>query len=365
MRLCIVFFFLIVTSGVCAQSPQSIPYQAILRNADGSIVFNASASLTFKIHEVEANGAVVYEENHTVNTNSQGLVSLSIGTGSVVSGTFGSIQWGTGDKFLQVLMNAGSGNVDFGTQQMMSVPYALYSEDVDMRVSLIGDSLIIGNQVSIIPGVSAANLPANVVLDVDGNGYTKVTIGNQVWLKENLKTSHYANGEAIQTGLTDLAWGSTTSGAWSYYNDLATNNTFGKLYNWYAVTDLRGVCPTGWHVPTDAEWTEMISWVDPTTSTTCGPCFQSTLAGGPLKSMNQWSAPNTGATDAFDLSLLGVGDRAGSNGYLNFGNQGYYWTSTAFNAQNAWYRRFSYNNTNVGRLNDVKQDGFSVRCIQN
>jgi hypothetical protein len=157
MKQLFIFLLLAMSAVVFSQAPQSIPYQAVVRNNDGSTLANAAVSITFKIHDVAATGEVVYEETHAVTSNSQGLVSMNVGGGNVVTGTFNGIQWGSGNKFLQVLMNAGNGVVDLGTQQMMSVPYALYAEDVSVRVSLTGDSLFIGDQVSIVPGVSAAN----------------------------------------------------------------------------------------------------------------------------------------------------------------------------------------------------------------
>jgi hypothetical protein len=148
---------LFLAPALYSQAPQSIPYQAVVRNTDGSVMAEAAMTITFQIHDNAATGTVVYEENHTATTNAQGLISLNVGNGSVVVGNFSGINWGSGNKFLHVLMNAGSGVVDLGTQQMMSVPYALFAEDVPVRVSVTGDSLFIGNQVSIVPGVSAAN----------------------------------------------------------------------------------------------------------------------------------------------------------------------------------------------------------------
>ena len=119
--------FLFLAPALYSQAPQSIPYQAIIRNTDGSTMANAAVTITFKIHDNSATGTVVYEETHAATTNAQGLVSLNVGGGTAVTGTFSGIQWGTGSKFLHVLMNAGNGIVDLGTQQMMSVPYALYA----------------------------------------------------------------------------------------------------------------------------------------------------------------------------------------------------------------------------------------------
>jgi subtilisin-like proprotein convertase family protein len=111
-----------------SQSPQAIPYQAVVRNADGSAMSSTAMTMTFKIHDVSATGTVVYQESHTTTSNAQGLVILQVGQGQAAVGTFDNINWGSGAKFLHVMMNAGAGEIDLGTQQMMSVPYALYAE---------------------------------------------------------------------------------------------------------------------------------------------------------------------------------------------------------------------------------------------
>jgi hypothetical protein len=127
MKQLFTFLFSAISIFIFAQAPQSIPYQAVVRNTDGSNMANAAVIITFKIHDNSANGTVVYEETHATTTNAQGLVSLNVGGGTAVTGTFSGIQWGTGSKFLHVLMNAGNVVVDLGTQQMLSVPYALYA----------------------------------------------------------------------------------------------------------------------------------------------------------------------------------------------------------------------------------------------
>jgi hypothetical protein len=118
----------LITSFLLSQSPQSIPYQAVVRNADGSFLSNASLTMIFKIHTTTATGEVVYQESHSTASNAQGLVVLNVGQGQPSVGIFNNINWGNGAKFLHVLMNAGNGELDLGTQQMMSVPYALYAE---------------------------------------------------------------------------------------------------------------------------------------------------------------------------------------------------------------------------------------------
>jgi len=114
---------LLITSFLFAQAPQGIPYQAVMRNADGSVMVSNAVELTFMIHDVSATGTVVYQESHALTSNAQGLVSCVVGDGVVSQGNFANINWGSGAKFLQVMM----GSTDLGTQQMLSVPYALYA----------------------------------------------------------------------------------------------------------------------------------------------------------------------------------------------------------------------------------------------
>jgi hypothetical protein len=139
---------------------------------------STAITVTFKIHDNTATGMVVYEENHTATTNSQGLISLNVGNGSAVAGTFSGINWGLGSKFLHVLMNAGSGVVDLGTQQMMSVPYTLYAENTVVKISNSGDTLTIGGNSVIVPGVSAAN-PTPGCMDIQACNYNSAaTVDN-------------------------------------------------------------------------------------------------------------------------------------------------------------------------------------------
>ncbi len=118
------FLHFLIPSSLHSQSPQGIPYQAVMRNADGSVMASSEAVLTFMIHDGTADGTVVYQESHALTSNAQGLVSCVVGNGVVSQGNFSNINWGNGAKFLHVMM----GSVDLGTQQMLSVPYALYAE---------------------------------------------------------------------------------------------------------------------------------------------------------------------------------------------------------------------------------------------
>ena len=382
--------------GLWSQTPQGIPYQAVMRNADGTFMSNASMAITFKIHDVAATGVVVYEETHAVTSNIQGLVSLNVGSGTVVTGAFDNINWGGGNKFLHVFMNADNGNVDLGTQQMMSVPYALYAEDVSIRVSIIGDSLFIGNQVSIVPGVSAANpvsmsnygsvlLPGNTTcqseyISVTGCGgqdsllyydryYDLVEIGRQCWFAENLATDKYSNGDIIPTGLSNTAWSNTTSGAYAIYdNNLENDAIYGKLYNWYTTVDTRGVCPTGWHVPSDCEWMFLEGDLGLSVSglLAMGSRGQNVELAGKLKDSIFWIQPNLLSAYSSGFDALPSGYRDFYGVYFSIGTYSFIWTknesSTVLNY--GMYRVLNNNDLSVQRAQDHKQDGFSIRCIR-
>ncbi len=149
------FLALFVSSSLHSQSPHGIPYQSVMRNADGSVMANSAVNLTFMIHDGTANGTVVYQESHALTSNAQGLVSCVVGNGVVSEGNFSAINWDSGAKFLHVMM----GSTDLGTQQMLSVPYAFYAENVGVRASATGDTLTVGVQSVIVPGISAANFP--------------------------------------------------------------------------------------------------------------------------------------------------------------------------------------------------------------
>jgi uncharacterized protein (TIGR02145 family) len=392
-----IFFFCSLL--LCAQTPSRIPYQAVLRNADGSLISNTSVTITFKIHQLVATGDVVFEETHAALSNTQGLVSLQIGGGNVVTGAFGNINWGDGSKFLQVLMNAGNGDVDLGTQQMMSVPYALYTAQTSVRVSAIGDSLYIGNQVSIVPGISAANpvslsnygsalLSGNTTclnewISVNGcNGqdsllyqnqyYDLIEIGGQCWFAENLAATQFNDGSNIPTVSTGAAWGALSTPAYCWYNNNASlissylNGKLGALYNAYAVST-NNLCPIGWHVPSDCEWMYLENALGLTVSEQMQQDWrgQNIALGGQLKDIG-WTAPNLGATNSSGWSALPGGNRMGtaSASFSGINNYGYWWTSNDYNAVSNWTRDAAYSLSSFDRSITQKRAGYSVRCLK-
>lgn len=151
-----------ITINALGQAPQGIPYQAVARDAQGNPMANQVLTVQFSLHESSPFGAVAFQESHYTATNDQGLFSLTFGEGFSSIGTFSNIKWENSYKFLQVQADFGNGYVDLGTQQLMSVPYAHYANDVANRVSAEGDSLLIGSSYTIIPGISAANFKIGI-----------------------------------------------------------------------------------------------------------------------------------------------------------------------------------------------------------
>jgi uncharacterized protein (TIGR02145 family) len=197
-------------------------------------------------------------------------------------------------------------------------------------------------------------VPGNGVTDIDGTVYTSIMINGQEWMQQNLAVTKYRNGDPIPTGLSNTTWQNTTGGAYAIYNNDAANNaTYGKLYNWYAVNDSRGLCPTGWHVPSDAEWT--------TLATSLGG---SSVAGGKMKSTTGWTSTNTGATNESGFTGLPGGYRNNSGQFFDFGYFPYWWSSTENLSYLAWNRSLDYSNSVVYRGSFIQRYGFSVRCVR-
>ena len=209
------------------------------------------------------------------------------------------------------------------------------------------------------------------VTDIDGNIYNTVQIGTKCWTQSNLKVTRYRNGDTIPTGLSNSAWQNTTSGAYTIYNNSPVNDVlYGKLYNHYAVTDSRGLCPTGWHVPSDGEWNVMVKYLDPNADTVCGNCWQSSIAGGLLKSTTTqptpggWNPPNTGATNSSGFTALPGGLRDFIGDFFNMAFNGVWWSSSVLSGSNAWYRILTSDYSYILRYNGNRTYGFSVRCCR-
>jgi uncharacterized protein (TIGR02145 family) len=216
-----------------------------------------------------------------------------------------------------------------------------------------------GNEVSFTTTAGGGGIVTNPGAGVNFNGYTytSIVLGNgQEWMAENLRTTTYANGDLIPNVTDGTQWSNLTTGAWAHYNnDNQYENPYGKLYNWYTVADPRNVCPTGWHVPTDAEYTLLTDYLG-----------GEPVAGGKMKSTGTqyWSSPNTDATNESGFSGLPGGFRGDIGTFGSVGYVGYWWSSTESGANNAWTRYLNYNDGNVVSHYDYKSLGFSVRCLR-
>ena len=173
-------------------------------------------------------------------------------------------------------------------------------------------------------------------------------------MAENLKTINYNDGTSIPNVTDNTAWTGLTTGAYCWYNnDIINKNTYGALYNWHAVSTGK-LCPTGWHVPSDAEWTALSNYLG-----------GESVAGGKMKSTTGWNSPNTGATNSSDFSALPGGYREGTNGPYNYvGLLAGWWSSSAFNSSNTWDRHLGYDYTRLNRFGRDKRFGLNVRCIK-
>jgi uncharacterized protein (TIGR02145 family) len=370
---------LALSSLLNAQAPQRLSYQAVARDASGQPLANTTATLRFKIHDLTLNGEVIWTEVQTVNTNANGLFNTQLGNTTSLE----SVAWGEGAKFLQVELLLSGNYIDLGTQQFLSVPYALFANHVNLNVSTEGDTLIIGNGAPlIIPGLSAANpippdgLPHTCglesvhneevtygsVTDYDGNVYKTITVNGREWMAENLNVGHFQNGDQIFIVEDDNGWASSILQPFScYYQNIVENACpYGRIYNFYAVTDPRELCPVGWHVPDNGEWELLDSALG-----------GNSVAGGKLKTEGTvedgsglWYAPNTNATNMSGFSAVPGGYRSQFGTFAQKNVEAYYWSGQSAGSNDGWYSRLRYDsNSRNGNIFDGRF-GAAVRCIR-
>jgi len=206
------------------------------------------------------------------------------------------------------------------------------------------------------PKTQAQPVPLTVT-DYDGNVYKTVTIGTQVWMAENLKSTHFSNGDVIPS-VADNAWSSQKSVAMCFYeNNVANSVEYGCLYNWYVVNDQRNICPAGWHIPTESDWKTLVDYLG-----------GEDVAGGKMKEAGttHWMAPNEGATNESGFTALPAGGRY-DNG--RFDLKGYFglWSTSPENDPNrVWYRSLDWNSSKIINHYDGSKGGAgSIRCIRN
>ena len=197
------------------------------------------------------------------------------------------------------------------------------------------------------------------VTDIDGNTYNIVNIGTQTWMAENLKVTKFPNGTAIPLIIDSTAWANLGDNdyAYCYYDNTAANrDTYGALYTYAAAKD---ACPTGWHLPSDAEWTELETYISND--------GHSGTEGTALKSTTGWNSSGSrsgNGTDNYGFAALPGGYRRNDGTFLIIGRYGLWWSSTESSSSYAYYRSLDYNISNVYRNNHLKSRGYSVRCTR-
>jgi uncharacterized protein (TIGR02145 family) len=375
-KLSIIIFSIITyfeSSIAFAQAPEKMSYQSVLRGTNNALVTNQNVRVKISILQGTITGSAAYVEEHTTNTNSNGLVSLSIGGGTLISGNFSTINWANGPYFVKMEADptGGTNYTISGTTQLLSVPYALHAKTADNgidRFSTIGDTLFLKNgNYMIIPGISLANITSIPSLNVLYNGYNYPTIklGNgQEWFAENLKTTQYNDGSLIPLVSDSNSWADNYNNnakqpmmCW-FNNDQTTysSNNHGALYNWYSIHSSsngnKNICPIGWRVPNNADWITLRNYLG-----------NSNSAASKLKSSTGWL--NEDGTNQSGFNSLPIGRRSSSGEFLNVMNSeiegAFYWSLEQLDTDIAW---FLFIQDHVTQSNTIKYIGLSVRCIK-
>jgi uncharacterized protein (TIGR02145 family) len=231
----------------------------------------------------------------------------------------------------------------------------------------VSDAVFIINYVFVGGDAPEPNCCCPSVIDYDGNVYETVQIGDQCWMMENLKVTHYRNGDPIPSVKDGSVWASLTSGAWCNYNNNGGYvEEYGRLYNFYAVNDSRKIAPVGWHVPTDAEWKEMEIYLGMTQQDADATGWRGKGQGGKMKEVGtiHWDAPNIGATNESGFTALPGGCRSMYGDFINMGGFAYFWCATMNGPAQAYCRSLYSGSADIARYYNYDELGYSVRCVK-
>lgn len=192
------------------------------------------------------------------------------------------------------------------------------------------------------------------IQDIDGNIYNPIKIGKQIWTTKNLDVSHYRNGDIIPQIQDNKEWVNLKTGAWCYYeNDLEKGKIYGKLYNWYAINDPRGLAPEGWNIASDFDWSRLSIFLG-----------GEKIANDKLKSTSGWK-DNYNGIDEFKFNALPAGGRKYDGGFSSLHEYACFWTSSNYDDKNSWYRHIRFDDKSLFRSNGTIISGYSCRCIKN
>lgn len=328
----------------------------LVAGAEVEVLSHILANVEWKIIDEKimlANGQITVSEAPVANfsaTPTTGNAPLNVIFSDLTANTPTSWNWNFGDGGTSSLQNPSHTYNTAGTYTISLTATNTNGSDIEIKNNYIN-----------------VNTGTGTVTDIDGNVYNTVTIGSQVWMVENLKTTHYRDGTAIPNVTDNTAWNNLTTGAYCNYNNTASNaTTYGRLYNWYAVNNSSKLAPKGWHVPTDAEWKTLEMALGMTQASADSTGWRGTNESGKLKETGttHWNSPNTSATNSSGFGALPGGYRNYNGTDDNVGDCGYWWSATAYGATYAWRRYLFYNNSQVYRSNYYKTYGFSVRCVR-
>ncbi len=321
----------------------------------------------FKVLEREMLDKIIEEQKFQLSgcNNDQCLVELGqlANVQQIVGGSISKV----GDVYSisARLISVESGEV---------IQSALFDHDGKIGELIKTGMANIAAQLAVLPTTdSSTNFSTDsgeTITDFDGNVYNTLKIGNQVWMAENLMVTHYRNGDRITSGHNAKEWNTLTIGAYCDYADDVNNvHTYGRLYNWYAVADIRNVAPEGWHVPSDEEWLELEKYLGMSSSVLTSPKIgmfeRGTNEGEILKNGKAWVGQN--GTNLVGFSALPAGRRGSGGAYENIGQGTYFWTSTEDNLpwfEAAEHRWMISSRKTIGRAPMVKTFGLSIRCIK-
>lgn len=228
-----------------------------------------------------------------------------------------------------------------------------YGSDYKIRITSL--TIITAYGDSPLFKISESSGSTGTVSDADGFTYNTIKIGKQWWTKQNLKTTRYNDFSFVPWQGNITTWLTLTTGAYCYYeNNSSYLSTYGALYNWYAVNSGK-LCPVGWHVPSIAEWDELVAFTG-----------GESIAGGKLKETGttHWASPNTGADDAYGFTGLPGGYLIDSKGFANRTNTGFFWSSATYSSTHSAYLKMEYNISGIVKANAPKYGGMSVRCVR-
>lgn len=349
-------------STIWAQSPQRMSYQAVIRNSLDLLVTNHAIGIRVSILQGSETGTPVYVETQTTTSNSNGLVTIEIGGGTPVTGTFAAIDWSAGTYFIKTETDP-AGGTDYtitGTSQILSVPYALFANNLNLRINSRPSDIFVKNEGSlwIMPKISVEK-PYSVVptvTDASGNIYTTVKIGTQIWITENLKTTLYNDNSPIPLVVDNNAWTLLTTSAYCWLNnDITNKNTYGALYNWYAVNTNK-LCPIGWHVPTHSEFEILTTYLGSLSALRLcesGTIHWQSYTNTDVINDSKFTAIPGGYRDSYSGSFSGFSGEISEHCFI--------WSST----ENASYPELLYlEHEDFELTSDIKQTGSSVRCIK-